>query len=69
MAGMPHLSTFFVIEDGYIALTVAHNIAVGLGMSVSDGTVSTNGVQPLIKVLFTLPYAVHGRDKIGGLYA
>ena len=54
--GQPHLSELFMTEDGYLMLTVARNIAIGLGMSVSEGTIGTNGVQPLATYIFTLPY-------------
>jgi len=66
-AGQPALSQFFVTEDGYLMLTVARNMAIGLGMSVSDGTIATNGVQPLATYLFALPYLIAGGDKLGGL--
>lgn len=69
LAGMPYLSTFFIIEDGYITLTVARNIAIGLGMTVSDGTIQTNGVQPLSTVLFALPYIILEGHKVVSLYA
>ncbi len=67
LAGMPALANFFVTEDGYLMLTVARNMAIGNGMSVSDGTIPTNGVQPLIAFLFTLPYVATGGDKITSL--
>lgn len=66
-AGQPALSEFFVTEDGYLLLTVARNMAAGLGMSVSDGMIPTNGVQPLITFLFTLPYLITGGDKVTSL--
>ncbi len=68
LAGMPLLSTFFLIEDGYITLTVARNIATGLGMTVSDGTIQTNGVQPLSTFLFALPYVAFDGNKVASLY-
>jgi hypothetical protein len=37
-----------ISEDGYLMLTVARNIARGLGMSTAAGTIPTNGVQPLV---------------------
>lgn len=66
-AGMPALAQAFVTEDGYLMLTVARNMALGLGMSVSDGTIATNGVQPLATVLFAGAYLAAGADKVGGL--
>ena len=65
--GLPTLRQFFMTEDGYLMLTVARNIAIGLGMSVSEGTIHTNGVQPLSTFLFTLPYLVTSGDKVAGL--
>ncbi len=54
-------------EDGYLMLTIARNMAIGLGMSVSEGTIHSNGVQPLATFLFTLPYLLTGGDKVAGL--
>lgn len=65
--GQPQLSQFFVTEDGYLMLTVARNMAIGLGMSVSEGTIPTNGVQPLATFLFTVPYLLTGGDKVTSL--
>lgn len=67
VVGTPALSQFFMTEDGYLMLTIARNMAIGLGMSVSDGTIASNGVQPLATVLFTVPYLLTGGDKILGL--
>jgi len=65
--GQPALSEAFLTEDGYLMLTVARNMAIGLGMSVSDGTIATNGIQPLATYLYTLPYLVTGGDKVTSL--
>ncbi|MFD1195083.1 hypothetical protein ACFQ3C_10415 [Seohaeicola saemankumensis] len=65
--GQPYLSEVFMTEDGYLMLTVARNIATGLGMSVSEGTIDTNGVQPLATYIFTLPYLITGGDKVSSL--
>lgn len=67
-AGMPTLAQFFVTEDGYLMLTVARNLAMGLGLSVSDGTIATNGVQPLATLIYAVPYAITGGDKVTSLY-
>ena len=53
---MPALANFFITEDGYLMLTVARNMALGEGMSVSNGTIPTNGIQPMIGVFFAVPY-------------
>jgi len=67
IAGQPALSEVFLTEDGYLMLTVARNMALGLGMSVSDGTIATNGVQPLATFLYTIPYLLTDGDRIAGL--
>lgn len=67
VAGTPALAQFFITEDGYLMLTVARNMAIGLGMSVSDGTIASNGVQPLATFLFSGSYLLTGGDKILGL--
>lgn len=66
-AGQPRLSDYFMTEDGYLMLTVARNMAIGLGMSVSEGTIPTNGVQPMATYLFALPYWLTGGDKTASL--
>jgi hypothetical protein len=65
--GMPALAELFMTEDGYLMLTVARNMAIGLGMSVSEGTIATNGVQPMATFLFTIPYLVTDGDKVTSL--
>ncbi len=67
MLGQPALAEMFLTEDGYLMLTVARSIALGEGMAVADGTMPTNGVQPLATYLFALPYAVTGGDKVSSL--
>lgn len=67
LAGMPALADFFMTEDGYLMQTVARNMAIGLGMSVSEGTIATNGVQPLATFLFALPFLATGGDKVTSL--
>jgi hypothetical protein len=65
--GMPALAELFMTEDGYLMLTVARNMALGLGMTVSEGTIPTNGVQPMATFLFTIPYLITGGDKVTSL--
>jgi hypothetical protein len=65
--GMPALAGLFMTEDGYLMLTVARNMAIGLGMTVSEGTIPTNGVQPMSTFLFTIPYLVTEGDKVTSL--
>ena len=66
--GMPALGQAFVTEDGYLMLTVARNLAMGLGLSVSEGTIPTNGVQPLATLLYAVPYVLTDGDKVTTLY-
>lgn len=66
--GTPPLAQAFMTEDGYLMQTIARNMAIGLGMSVSDGTIPSNGVQPLATFLFSVPYLLTGGDKVAGLW-
>jgi len=66
--GPPALAQAFLTEDGYLMLTIARNMAIGLGMSVSDGTIASNGVQPLATFIFAVPYLLTEGDKVGGLW-
>jgi hypothetical protein len=54
-------------EDGYLGLTVARNIAMGFGMSVADGTVPTNGIQPLAIFLYSFGFFLSSGNKLGGV--
>jgi hypothetical protein len=54
-------------EDGYLMLTVARNMAIGLGMSSAAGTMPTNGVQPLATFVFAGCFLLAGGDKTGGV--
>src|SRR5262249_24305018 len=49
-------------EDGYYTLTVARNIARGVGFSV-DGRTLTNGFQPLWGIVSSLFFLVTGEHK------
>ncbi|MEL6475783.1 MAG: hypothetical protein AAFR17_00535 [Pseudomonadota bacterium] len=62
------LTQIFVTEDGYLLLTVARNLALGNGLSVAEGTIATNGIQPLATFLYALPYLATGGDKVAGLW-
>lgn len=56
----------YMTEDGYLMQTVARNIAVGLGMSTAEGTIPTNGVQPLATFLFAgLHWLAQGDKTLG----
>jgi hypothetical protein len=55
-----------VAEDGWYALTIARNVARGLGITI-DGTTWTNGFQPLFTFLEAACYALAGGDDTLGL--
>ncbi len=55
-----------VAEDGWYALSVARNVAHGLGVTI-DGTVWTNGFQPLFTFLEAAVFALAGSDSELGL--
>lgn len=57
----------FVTEDGYLMQTIARNIALGLGMSTAEGSIPTNGVQPLATLLFAALHALAGGSRAGGI--
>ena len=56
-----------ISEDGYLMMTVARNIALGLGMTTANGTIPTNGVQPLSTLLWSSVYWLVAGDKIQGV--
>lgn len=55
--------TYSFIDDGYYMMTVARNIALGNGMSIADGTIQTNGIQPLYTFVLSLIYLITAGDK------
>jgi hypothetical protein len=55
-------------EDGYLMLTIARNIAIGNGMSIADGTIATNGTQPLFNFMEAICFALVGGDKELGVF-
>ncbi len=57
-----------VSEDGYLMLTIARNVALGHGFSVSGGMIPSNGTQPLCSLLFALGYLCTDADRVNGLY-
>lgn len=57
----------FPTEDGYLMLTIARNIAIGNGMSVSDGEVPTNGTQPLTTLVWAGAFWLVDGDKVDGV--
>ncbi len=54
-------------EDGYLMLTIARNMAIGNGMSTAEGTIPTNGTQPLCTFLWAGCFLIAGGDKIQGV--
>ena len=65
--GEQWITQFFVSEDGYLMLTLARNLAIGLGLSVSEGTIASNGVQPLATLFYSAGFWLTGGDKVGGV--
>jgi hypothetical protein len=53
----------FPSEDGYLMLTIARNLAAGLGMTTADGTIPTNGTQPLATLLWAGAFGIAGGDR------
>ncbi|MDM8568412.1 glycosyltransferase family 39 protein [Thiotrichales bacterium HSG1] len=56
-----------VSEDGYLMMTIARNMALGHGMSTANGTIPTNGTQPLTTGLWAISYWLVDGDKIQGI--
>lgn len=48
-------------------LTMARNIALGLGMSTAEGSIQTNGTQPFTTFVWSVGYSLTGGDKLGGV--
>ena len=57
----------YMSEDGYLMQTVARNMALGFGMSTADGTIPTNGVQPLATFAYAGLHALAGGSKQLGI--
>lgn len=57
----------YMTEDGYLLQTIARNIAIGLGMATAEGTIPTNGVQPLATFLFAALHFMAGGSKLDGV--
>ena len=57
----------FPTEDGYLMLTIARNLGTGKGMSIADGTLPTNGTQPLTTGLWSLVFAAFDGDRAAGV--
>jgi len=61
------LKSQYIIDDGYYMLTIARNIALGNGFSISDGLVPTNGTQPLGTLLYAAGFIAVQGDKFQGI--
>jgi len=57
----------YMTEDGYLMQTIARNMAIGLGMTTAEGTMATNGVQPLATLLFAGLHYLAGGSKLAGV--
>ena len=57
----------YMTEDGYLLQTVARNLACGRGMTVSDGTIVTNGFQPLFTFLSAGLFMLTDGSKFRGI--
>ena len=57
----------FPTEDGYLMLTIARNLALGNGPSIADGTILTNGTQPLATLLWAVCFWLVGGDRFWGV--
>ncbi len=57
----------FPTEDGYLMLTVARNLSLGLGMTHAEGSIATNGVQPLGAFLQAIAFFLTGSDREEGV--
>lgn len=56
-----------ISEDGYLMLTIARNMALGLGMSTAEGSIPTNGTQPLMTAIWAAGYWLVNGNKIQGI--
>src|SRR5687767_55155 len=61
------LLQMYPTEDGYLMLTIARNLAVGKGFSVADGTIPTNGTQPLTTLLWAACFFLSSGHKTAGV--
>ena len=68
LEGGERLQRQCVSEDGYLMLTIARNMALGRGLTVSDGSIPSNGIQPLATLLYALCFVAAGADKLRALY-
>lgn len=55
-----------ITEDGYLMMTIARNMALGKGMSTSQGEIPTNGTQPLTTGIWAAGFWLFKGDKTLG---
>lgn len=67
LAGEARLVRQFPTEDGYLMLTIARNLALGHGLSTADGTLPTNGTQPLMSFVFAAGHWLVGGERVLGV--
>ena len=58
-----------ISEDGYLMLTVARNVASGRSLTIADGTIATNGVQPLVTFVWAALHWLQGSERLPSLRA
>ncbi len=58
-----------ISEDGYLMLTVARNVALGRSLTIADGTIATNGVQPLVTFVWAGLHWLYGGERLPALRA
>ena len=56
-----------ISEDGYLMLTVARNVALGRSLTIADGTIATNGVQPLATFAWAGLHWLAGSERLAAL--
>ncbi len=61
------LENHYPIEDGYLTLTIAREMAIGHGMSTGEGRFPTNGTQPLFTGLASVVFFLVSGDKTRGV--
>jgi hypothetical protein len=62
-------TTAAISEDGYLMLTVARNIALGRSLTIADGTIPTNGVQPLVTFAWAGLHWLFDSERLAALRA
>ena len=58
-----------ISEDGYLMLTVARNVALGRSLTIAEGTIATNGVQPLVTFGWAGLHWLTGGERMPALRA